>query len=911
MKKCCVGVLAHVDSGKTTFIESLLYETGVIPSLGRVDHKNSYLDNDSAERERGITIYSKNARIKLPDKDLELILIDTPGHVDFGPEMERSLQVCDVAILIISASSGVQAHTKTLWSLLKSLKIPTFIFVNKMDMPQTEKSHILDLVREKHSKDAIDFTGRDTENIDKNDDNEAFYENIATVDEKLLDEYFETNSVSDEHICEAISQRKVFPVMFGAALKQEGIREFLDVFTRFLPKTECTEFSKGRENVENQGAKKEDLPSDFAGVVYKISTDKTGKRLTFIKILSGSIKVKSLLNEEKINEIRLYSGEKYECVQEAFEGDICALVSLKNTKSGDVYGTAQNRYSPHLVPALSYSVHFAKELDVNQVMNNLMILCDEDPSLNVTFNEATREIIVYLMGEVQAEILQKTIFDRFGFAVEFADGRILYKETIDASVEGVGHFEPLRHYAEAHIELSPNECGAGMSYEADISEDLLARNWQRLILTNMKEKSHRGVLIGAPITDINLRLVSGKAHLKHTEGGDFRQATYRAIRQGLMELRAAGHCRILEPFYDYTLELPTEHVGRAMTDISAMNGTSTITESDAQEGISVLCGRVPVSTINGYSKEVLAYTKGLGKLYLAVAGYYPCHNEEEVCAASTYNPEADLKNPPSSVFCSHGAGTVIPWDEVPEYMHIEYESGMEKSQTESVNEAAALNRKRREADIKSTLDVSMGVEEIDKILQANSYANAKGRQGGYKGISAQMNERRLNRSTGENSANSDGSNSAKQYKGAKIKEKYVLVDGYNVINAWSELKSQMSLSVDAAADKLNDILCNYQAMTGHKLTVVYDAYKVKGRSAEEKPYNNISVVYTAFDQTADRYIERFCHDNKNKFDFTVVTSDAVEQTVTSGAGAAIVSSREFENIVRNTTKEFNEKFKVE
>lgn len=903
MRKVTIGILAHVDSGKTTFIESLLYETGVIPSLGRVDHKDSYLDNDSAERERGITIYSKNARIKMPEHDLELILIDTPGHVDFGPEMERSLQVIDVAVLVVSASAGVQAHTKTLWSLLKSLRIPTFIFVNKMDMPGTAKSHILENVKNKLSNDAIDF--------ESHNDSDAFYEDIATADEKYLDEFLETGAVSDEHIRDAIRERKVFPVLYGSALKQEGIKEFIEVFIKYLPH-KSNSVDDPALNGRAESDEKSDA-GDFSGVVYKISTDKAGKRLTFIRILSGSIKVKSILNEEKINEIRLYSGEKYECVQEAGAGDICALVSLKNTKSGDVYGKVSSGFSPHLVPALSYSVHFPKELDRNQVYSNLLILCDEDPSLNVTFNEETGEIIVYLMGEVQAEILKKTIFDRFGLKAEFTDGRILYKETVDASFEGVGHFEPLRHYAEAHIEISPNECGTGMTYEADIQEELLARNWQRLILTHMKEKNHRGVLVGAPITDIHLKLVSGKAHLKHTEGGDFRQATYRAIRQGLMELMAGGHCHLLEPYYDYTLELPTEHVGRAMTDITAMNGTSTITESDAGEGVSILCGRVPVSTMNGYSKEVLAYTKGLGKLYLAVSGYDRCHNEEEVIEASSYNPDADLRNPAASVFCSHGAGTVIPWDEVPEYMHIEYGSGSEKSQTESLDEAAALNRKRKNMDLKSTLDVSMGVDEIDDILRSSSYANANGRKGGYKGISVEMNERRLNRSTDsskENSAKSSDSGSAKPYKGSKIKEKYILVDGYNVINSWNELKNQLSLSPDAAASKLNDILCNYQAMTGSSLTVVYDAYKVKGRSAEEKPYHNINVVYTAQDQTADRYIERFCHDNRNKYEFTVVTSDAVEQIVTSGAGAVIVSSREFEIIVQNASKEFNEKFGV-
>lgn len=879
MRKVTIGILAHVDSGKTTFIESLLYETGVIPSLGRVDHKNSFLDNDSAERERGITIYSKNARIKLPDRDLEMILIDTPGHVDFGPEMERSLQVLDVAILIISGSAGVQAHTKTLWSMLNSLRIPTFIFVNKMDMPGTDKSEIMDLVKNSLSGDCIDFTSQDT----------SFFEDVATADEAFLEEFLGTDAVADEHICVAIRERKVFPVLFGSALKQEGIKEFLDIFTRFLPFTDIAQ-----------------EVGDFAGIVYKISTDKSGKRLSFIKILSGTLKLKSLLLDEKINEIRLYSGGKYECVQEVGAGDICALVSLKNTKAGQVFGNSTKKFLTYLAPALSYSVSFPKDKDINLIYSDLLLLCDEDPSLNVTYNEETKEIIVYLMGEVQAEILKRVIFDRFGYDVDFTDGRILYKETIDASCVGVGHFEPLRHYAEAHILLSPNECGTGMSYEADIPEERLARNWQRLIYTHMTEKNHRGVLIGAPITDIHLKLVSGRAHQKHTEGGDFRQATYRAIRQGLMQLREGGHCHLLEPYYDYTLELPTEHVGRAMTDITAMNGTSTITESDLSEGTSVLCGRVPVSTINGYSKEVMSYTKGLGKLYLALSGYERCHNEEEIINASTYDPDADLRNPAASVFCLHGAGTVIPWDEVHDTLgtglvaHFSNSGSNSGSVPFDAQMGSVPNGARKKTqDIKSTLDVTLGVEEIDKILLSNSYANAKGRQGGYKGISAALNQKRQ-----------DNSGSVPVYKGTKKKEKYVLVDGLNVINSWDDLKSQLSLSFDAATSKLNDILCNYQAMMGENITVVYDAYKVKGGHISKTAYNNIEVVYTAEDQTADRYIERFCHDNKNRYDFTVVTSDAVEQIVTSGAGAVIISSREFELNVRNKTSEFNEKFGV-
>lgn len=888
MKKITAGILAHVDSGKTTLSEALLYETKVISSLGRVDHKNAYLDTDEDERQRGITIYSKNARIPLADIDTELILIDTPGHVDFGPEMERTLSVLDVAILLVSASSGVQAHTKTLWSLLNSYKVPTYIFVNKMDMPDTNKNEILADLKEKLSGDIIDFS---------NPDNDSFYENIATGNESLLEEFLENETISIDSVKNAINNRNLFPVFFGSALKQEGITDFVKTLSKYL----ITPKYLIRSNEEPQN---KTVSSDFAGIVYKISRDEKGQRLTFVKIMSGTLKVKSLLNDEKINEIRLYSGEKYTSVQEAGSGEICAIVAIKNTKIGDTFGNIPAIIKPHLVPALSYAVKFAYDLDLNTVLKNLTELSQEDPSLNVTYNEETREILIYLMGDVQAEIVKNSIKERFGIDVEFADGRILYKETIDASFEGVGHFEPLRHYAEAHILLEPNECGRGMTFEADIPEDNLALNWQRLIYTHMVEKSHRGVLLGAPITDINLKLVSGRAHIKHTEGGDFRQATYRAIRQGLMELRERGACHLLEPYYDYTLEVPTGLVGRAMTDITAMNGTSEITENDVAGGVSILCGRAPVATMNGYTKEVSAYTKGLGKLYLSIAGYDRCHNEEEVLSKSTYNPENDVRNPASSVFCSHGAGEIIPWDEVPNYMHIEYGTGVEKSQQYDLDDAERMNKRRKKLDMRSVMDMALSVEEIDNIIHSSSHANEKGRQGAYKGISASMHQH--NRSNVSNNLQYDS-----KYKGAKIKEKYMLVDGYNVIHAWSELNEYLSVSVDSAALKLNDILCNFQAIKGINLMVVYDAYKVKGRVAEEKSYNNITVVYTGEAQTADQYIERYAHENSSKYDITVVTSDGLEQVIVLSKGATILSSREFEREVKDTFKSFNEQYGVQ
>ena len=890
MRKITAGILAHVDSGKTTLSEALLYETGAIASLGRVDSKDAFLDMDPDERSRGITIYSKNARIKLPKADTELILIDTPGHVDFSTEMERTLSVLDMAILLISGSSGVQAHTKTLWSLLKSYRIPTYIFVNKMDMPDTDKGKLLAEIKEKLSPNAVDFS---------EEGSYEFYEDCATASEDMLEEFLETEKLKNESIIKDIYERKLFPVFFGSALKLEGIGQFIETLTEYL-------IEPGYERTAGNAA------GEFSGIVYKISRDSKGQRLTFMKVLSGGLKVKDLLGDEKINELRLYSGEKYESVKEVSAGEVVALVSPNNTQAGDVFGSRANVIKPHLSPALSYAVKYPWDVDRNRMLKNLLELSEEDPSLNVTYNEETKEILIYLMGDVQAEILKNTIRERFGVSVDFADGRVLYKETVSDSFEGVGHFEPLRHYAEAHIRISPNERGTGMTYAADISEDLLSKNWQRLIYTHMTEREHRGVLLGMPITDIHLELVSGRAHQKHTEGGDFRQATYRAIRQGLMELAARGKCHLLEPYYEYTLELPEEYTGKAMTDITGMNGTATIAETDAVNHVTVLTGKAPVSTMNGYTKEVAAYTKGLGRLYLSMAGYDACHNEEEVLAASSYDPDGDLRNPSSSVFCAHGAGTVIPWDEVPQHMHIEYGSGAAKSDNDAIEEAERMNRQRRKMDSRSALDMALSVEDIDNILKAAGYANEKGRQSSYKGVSASM---RMRRREGGNSGSGDGSRPGSagesgKYKGAKLKDKYILIDGYNVIHAWDELKGFLEISPDSAAEKLNELVCNYQAIRGIPMMVVYDAYKVKGHKAEEKAYKNIKIVYTAEAQTADRYIERYAHENSSKYDITVITSDGMEQVIVSGAGAHILSARDFHEEYRMTLREFTETYGV-
>jgi len=883
--KLVMGILAHVDSGKTTLSESLLYDTGVINSIGRVDQKDTFLDTDSVEKERGITIYSKDARLTIGD--MEITLIDTPGHVDFSTEMERVLSVLDVAVVLISGSSGVQSHTKTLWSLLRSYRIPAFIFVNKMDMPGVDKDKLLKDIKGLLSDSAVDFSI-----VDEDD----FYENIATCDEELLNEYLNSGTIAQKNITKAINDRLIFPVFFGSALRNEGVKELIEGLDKYI--------TRPYRNIEDK----------MGALVYKITRDEAGKRLTHLKVLSGSIKIKDLLGNEKVNDIRLYSGSRYENVTEVYAGEICAIAGLSETKINDVFGVNARVTAPVLSPALSYAVKYPDDVDKTTMLGILRELEEEDPALNVEYREQTREIFVSLMGDIQTEVLTRTLKDRFNIAVTFADGRICYKETIDHVVEGVGHFEPLRHYAEVHIRLEPIERNQGMEYDADVSEDILAKNWQRLIMTHMMERDHRGVLTGSPLTDVKMTIVSGRAHIKHTEGGDFRQATYRAIRQGLMELTTIGAVRLLEPFYEYTLSLPDEYVGRAMTDITRMSGTAAIAENDHDNHITVLTGRAPVSTMNGYVKDVTAYTKGLGTLSVSLSGYDLCHNEEEVLAASRYDPDADLRNPTSSVFCSHGAGTVVPWDMVSDYMHIEYMSrdgalgttyrgqvidANHSAEEAMINEANEL-RRRREAN----LDVAISIEEIDSILHNSTHANVNGRQGSYKGISNSVRERRKYESVKSNS------DKETVYKGTKSKTKYLLVDGYNVIHAWSELNQIAEETIDGAAGRLNDILCNYQAIRDIHLMVVYDAYRVKGHRVEENPYNNITVVYTKEAQTADQYIERYAHDNAGKYDITVITSDGLEQIIVTGNGASVMSSREFKEECDRCFSEFNSRYNV-
>ncbi len=840
MRKIVTGILAHVDAGKTTLSEALLYEAGILKKKGRVDTKDSFLDNNAWERERGITIFSKVARLNLGD--LELILTDTPGHVDFSGEMERALNICDQAILIINASDGVQAHTKTVWKLLRARHIPTFIFVNKTDLPSFDRDRILSNLKKELSPEAADFSGMHTE---------QFYEEVATASEELLESYMEKGNLTDAEIAGAIGDSRVFPVFFGSALKGDGVGAFLEAL-----KTYSGSPATG---------------DSFGAVCLKITRDKAGNRLTHLKLTGGSLKVKDVLEEEKINEIRLYSGEKYEAVNEVRAIDICAVTGLKNSRPGHTYGNVTNVTDTVIEPVLTYAVKYPDDVDRTTMHRILTELEEEEPNLKVEYSEATREIYVHLMGEVQTEILTREIEERYNIKVSFGVGNILYKETIENTVEGVGHFEPLRHYAEVHLKMEPLYRGAGLQFETDVSTDDLALNWQRLILTHLQEKEHRGVLTGSPITDIKITLVAGKAHLKHTEGGDFRQATYRAVRQGLMMAEST----LLEPFYFYELTVPENAVGRAMTDIDRMWGTAEISEQ--HDGISVITGKAPVSTLNGYAKEVAAYTKGLGTLSVSLAGYEPCHNALEVIEARAYSPENDLRNTPDSVFCSHGAGTVIPWHEVYSYMHLPLMDDR-TSDSDSPVPIAAPAPERKE--------IFVTTEEIDEIINKTAYANRSGRQGSFKGISESMREKRR---IGGKPINPTTASK----KAAPPKEKYMLIDGYNVVHAWEELKGIAEKDLNGAAGRLMDIVSNYSAITGIKTILVFDAYKVPGHSTEEIKYHNITVVYTKTAETADRYIERYAHENGKNYDIVVVTSDGVEQVIIRGAGCTLMSSRDF------------------
>ena len=856
MENIVMGILAHVDAGKTTLSEGMLYLSGTVRKLGRVDHKDAFLDTYSLERDRGITIFSKQAVFSLGNRRINLL--DTPGHVDFSAEMERTLQVLDYAVLVISGADGVQGHTETLWKLLKLYEIPTFIFINKMDQPGTDMESLLAELKERLDEGCIVLgKGKNVESL----------EEIAMTDEAVLDYFMEHETVRNEDICRLIRERKIFPCYFGSALKLDGVQELLAGFEEYM--------------------KPFDGKKEFGARVFKISRDDKGERLTFLKVTGGKLVVKMPINkEEKINQIRIYSGAKYEAVNEVEAGGVCAVTGLSSSYIGQGLGVEKGTASPFLEPVLTYQMILPEGADTTKVLRELKQLEEEEPLLNIVWNPALEEIHVQLMGEVQTEILKTMIAERFHLDVEFGTGKIVYKETIKSPVVGVGHYEPLRHYAEVHLKMEPLEAGSGLIFDTDCSEDVLDRNWQRLILTHLQEREHPGVLTGAPITDMKITIVAGRAHLKHTEGGDFRQATYRAVRQGLKSAESV----LLEPWYSFVLEVPSEQVGRAMSDIGQMNGSFEGPEAEDKQGMVRLTGTAPASEMRDYQREVWAYTKGRGRITLTLKGYEPCHNAEEVIEEIGYDSERDVDNPTGSVFCAHGAGFLVKWDEVPEYMHIKEDFLAEKQGIEQ-DEVMAVqigNHCNYSGGYSSSYDDD---PELLAIMEREFGSKQKERDR-YSSYCKQTVSTPVRHTT--------------VIKENEPKKEYLLVDGYNIIFAWEELNELAKASIDAARNKLMDILSNYQGFTGCTLILVFDAYKVKGNQGEVQKYHNIYVVYTKEAETADQYIEKTTHEIGRKYKVTVATSDALEQVIVMGQGAYRISARDFYEEVERTEKQIRE-----
>ena len=853
--KLTIGILAHVDAGKTTLAESILYLTGSIRKLGRVDHQDAFLDTYELERERGITIFSKQAEFRLGER--EVTLLDTPGHVDFSAEMERTLQVLDYAILVISGADGVQGHVQTLWRLLKQYEIPVFLFINKMDQPDTNENALMEELTKRLDEKCINFSGGlETEEVK---------ENLAVCDEAVLEHYLESGEIQKEEIINLIAKRKVFPCYFGSALKIQGVEEFLrgiETFTR-----ECA------------------YPEEFGARVFKIARDAQGNRLTYLKITGGSLKVKMLLSnekeagegkeelwEEKAEQIRIYSGNSFEAVKEAKAGSVCAVTGLSHTYCGQGLGIEAHTFLPVLEPVLTYKIELPEDCNVHSMLIKLKELEEEEPQLHIVWDERLQEIHAQVMGEVQIEILKRMIWERYQTEVEFGSGKIVYKETIEDCVEGVGHFEPLRHYAEVHLKLEPAERGTGLHFFADCSEDLLDRNWQRLVLTHLEERMHKGVLTGSEITDMKVTLVSGRAHLKHTEGGDFRQATYRALRQGLKKAKSV----LLEPVYEFRLELPADKVGRAMADIQKMYGEFQL--SDSEGDYSVVTGFAPVSLMRDYQKEVMAYTSGHGRLFCTLKGYMPCHNADEVIEEMNYDSESDLENPTGSVFCAHGAGFIVPWYEVEDYMHLELQTPTEKR----VEEELPMP-KRTPQEAEAYLKEGVQNEEELRAIFERTYGAVKRERQGWERVS----KRNPNRNPSVRSSETE--NIRKEKKREPIKE-YLLVDGYNIIFAWEDLNELSKINIESARNKLMDRLSNYQGYKKMTLILVFDAYKVKGNPGSVMKYHNIYVVYTKEAETADQYIEKTVHEIGRKYQVTVATSDALEQVIILGQGGNRLSA---------------------
>ena len=845
-KQIVLGILAHVDSGKTTLSEAMLYRAGVTRRLGRVDHKDAFLDTDALEKARGITIFSKQALLTAGDTDITLL--DTPGHVDFSTETERTLQVLDYAVLVVSGTDGVQSHTETLWRLLRRYHVPTFVFVNKMDLPGMERQELLAQLNRRLGEGFVDF------GAEQADRDEA----LALCDENLMDRMLDAGQLQDADLIPAIARRHVFPCWFGAALKLEGVDALLDGLDRY---------TRSAPALEAFGAK-----------VFKVSQDEQGARLTWLRVTGGELKVKAQLTgeadgepwAEKANQLRLYSGAKYTLTEAIGPGQVCAVTGLTKARPGEGLGAERDSDLPVLEPVLSYQVLLPEGADVHAALGKLHRLEEEEPQLHVVWNETLGEIHVQLMGEVQLEVLRSLLAARFGLAVEFGPGGILYKETITEPMEGVGHYEPLRHYAEVHLKLEPLPRGSGMQFAADCREEVLDKNWQRLVLTHLEEKQHLGVLTGSPLTDVKITLIAGRAHLKHTEGGDFRQATYRAVRQGLMLAKS----QLLEPWYAFRLEVPAENIGRAMSDIQRMEGTFDPPESG--EETAVLTGFAPVSTMRSYPMEVVSYTRGRGHLSLTLDGYRPCHNAQEVIAAIGYEPEHDLDNPADSVFCAHGAGFVVPWDQVRSHMHVD--SGWGKS-TRPEQEAAVPQR--RAMAYRATLEEDA---ELLKIFERTYGPIKRDPLAAFRPV--QKRER--------------PDFAAEQWE---IAPEYLLVDGYNIIFAWDELNALSKESLDAARHKLMDILCNYQGFQKCVLILVFDAYRVPGSPGSIEQYHNIHVVYTKEAETADMFIERVTHEIGRNRRVRVATSDGMEQIIILGHGALRVSARMFHEEVQNVEKQ--------
>lgn len=859
-KQITMGILAHVDAGKTTLSEGILYTCKAIRKLGRVDHQDAFLDTNTLERNRGITIFSKQAECTLGE--FGMTFLDTPGHVDFSAEMERTLQVLDYAILVISGADGVQGHTETLWRLLSRYQIPVFLFINKMDQPGTDREALLAEVKEKLDANCVEFSADQTD--------EEWKEQVAVCDEQVMEAYLEGEEISREQIRQMIRERKLFPCYFGSALKMTGVEEFLDDLKLRIRETS--------------------YPETFGAKIYKITRDNQGERLTHMKITGGTLKVKSVLSngrpgetgegiwQEKVNQIRIYSGEKYTMVSEVKAGTVCAVTGLTATYPGQGLGSEQASDMPVLEPVLSYRIGLPTEVNVHQALLQLRQLEEEEPLLHIVWNETLGEIYAQVMGEVQIEILKSLIKERFGMAVTFDEGNIVYKETILEPVEGVGHFEPLRHYAEVHLLLEPGETGSGLTFTTDCSEDVLDRNWQRLILTHLEEREHKGVLIGAPITDMKITLLTGRAHIKHTEGGDFRQATYRAVRQGLRKAKS----QLLEPYYEFRLEVPSEQVGRSMTDIQKMLGEFDPPKTEGE--MTVLTGSAPVVTMRDYQKEVISYTSGRGRLSCTLKGYYPCHNQEEVVEAVGYDPEADLENPTGSVFCAHGAGFVVNWDQVEDYMHVE--SGWNAPAGQETKPEKPVTAKNWKEENEKYLATEKELEEIFErtygpIRKLGEEPPAGRSVKGWK-------KSRRDPLEGYGKSTSD----YKQKKTPDGEKEYLLVDGYNIIFAWEDLKELAAVNIDGAREKLMDILCNYQGFKKSTLILVFDAYKVKGNPGSVETYHNIHVVYTKEAETADQYIEKTVHEIGRKYRVTVATSDQLEQVIILGQGGQRMSARE-------------------